>query len=337
MEQSRKRPTEPIELMNTNPYDALLITHNGTFHADDVMSTVIMAKYLKMEYLVQGPIFVSRVSRVPDQKTLRKGAIVYDIGFGKFDHHQGSNSYRRNGVPFAACGLLWDAYGEHFCELLGSKYPKIMAKKIDSVLIQGIDASDNGVLPDMPYPAHPLTISGVVAQFNLNWNESHTMDSQYQAFFNACQLAEQVFDNTINDVDADIKSHSIVYDAVMSSANHIAVLNQFVPWINTVYELSTGKDSMGTYSEEACEKAKDLYYVIYPSPRGGWQWRAVPVAPKSHMLRHECPKEWRGLSGPDLRSVSGIPTATFVHMNGFTGSAEMLSDALSMATIAVGE
>ena len=82
-----------------NLEDATVITHGGIFHADDVLSTVILSK-------VMDNVTVLRTFKVP--ANISDDVLVYDIGFGRFDHHQkGGNGTRKNGVPYAACGLLW--------------------------------------------------------------------------------------------------------------------------------------------------------------------------------------------------------------------------------------
>lgn len=52
------------------------LTHNGTFHADDVFATA----FIKM---INPSIKIIRASSIPNDF---KG-IVYDIGNGLFDHH----------------------------------------------------------------------------------------------------------------------------------------------------------------------------------------------------------------------------------------------------------
>jgi uncharacterized UPF0160 family protein len=42
-------------------------------------------------------------------------------------------------------------------------------------------------------------------------------------------------------------------------------------------------------------------------------------------------EEWRGLRGKELEDVSGIPTITFVHANGFIGGAAEKTSAIQMA------
>ena len=78
--------------------EANCITHSGKFHADEVMATVILEKIMTVNLL--------RVSKVP--KTINPDVIVFDIGGGKFDHHQeNKNGERENGIPYASSGLVW--------------------------------------------------------------------------------------------------------------------------------------------------------------------------------------------------------------------------------------
>ena len=73
---------------------ATAMTHGGKFHADDVISTVILKK-------IYGDSFkLIRTFRVPND--LPSNVIVYDIGGGALDHHQkGGNGVRKNGVPYS--------------------------------------------------------------------------------------------------------------------------------------------------------------------------------------------------------------------------------------------
>ena len=66
-------------------------THAGKFHADDVFATALLQ-------ILRPDIKITRGFVVPDDFD----GIVYDIGFGMFDHHQEPREYRANGVPYAA-------------------------------------------------------------------------------------------------------------------------------------------------------------------------------------------------------------------------------------------
>lgn len=68
---------------------AIVVTHGGIFHSDEVLATVILSKVL-------GDITVLRTFKVPEE--LDEKVIVYDIGFGEFDHHQKGGNGARDGV-----------------------------------------------------------------------------------------------------------------------------------------------------------------------------------------------------------------------------------------------
>ena len=75
-------------------------THAGKFHADDVFATALLQ-------ILRPDIKITLGFVVPDGFD----GIVYDVGYGMFDHHQEPREYRANGVPYAAFGLLWRVLG----------------------------------------------------------------------------------------------------------------------------------------------------------------------------------------------------------------------------------
>ena len=78
--------------------DASAFTHSGKFHADDVFSSALLL-YLNPE------ITILRGNKVPEDFD----GIVFDIGRGRYDHHQKDSRIRENGIPYAAFGLLWNS------------------------------------------------------------------------------------------------------------------------------------------------------------------------------------------------------------------------------------
>ena len=90
--------------------NAKAFTHSGKFHADDVFS------YALLLYL-NPAITITRGNKVPKDFD----GIVFDIGRGKYDHHQRDSRIRENGVPYAAFGLLWEELGaDILAQLRGS-------------------------------------------------------------------------------------------------------------------------------------------------------------------------------------------------------------------------
>ena len=77
--------------LTKNIMEANLITHGGTFHPDDVFSTIFMSK------IIDTPC----VCRLLDTKNVRENAIIYDIGYGEFDHHGPDAKWRNEKIKYS--------------------------------------------------------------------------------------------------------------------------------------------------------------------------------------------------------------------------------------------
>ena len=131
-------------------------THAGKFHADDVFATALLQ-------ILRPDIKITRGFTVPDDFD----GIVYDIGFGMFDHHQEPREYRANGVPYAAFGLLWRVLGPG---LVGER----QARLIDENFIQPLDLNDN--------TGEQNSLCDAIGFFNPVWDSKEDQDS---CFFKA--------------------------------------------------------------------------------------------------------------------------------------------------------
>ena len=291
-----------------NVREATVVTHGGIFHADEVMATVVLAK-------VFGDLAVLRTFKVPED--LAPNVVVYDIGGGEFDHHQkGGNGTRENGVPYSSCGLIWKKFGHNL--VAGTENPKLVWELIDRDLIQGIDATDNGTMPAVDYPAQAMSFSKIVSSFNPQWDSKEDADD---CFIRAVRLAEAVFDNSFAFACSKAKAEKIVESAIETSEEGIMILDRFVPWQEFVFSSQNSK-------------AASLQFVIYPSNRGGYNWQCVPDVLGGFGQRKPVPAAWRGLKGAELHEATGIKTATFCHPGGFIGGADTLEDAIALARLA---
>lgn len=288
---------------------AIVVTHGGIFHSDEVLATVILSKVL-------GDITVLRTFKVPEE--LDEKVIVYDIGFGEFDHHQkGGNGARENGVPYASVGLIWKKFGRVL--VADTCNPELVWNLIDRDLIQGVDATDNGAMPAADYPAQVMQFSQMISCFNPQWDSN---EDSNDAFLKAVAFAEVVFDNTFATAVSKAKAQKIVDEAIEKSEGHIMVLDQFVPWQEFIFASDN-------------EKATDVQFVVFPSNRGGYNWQCVPDTLGGFGQKKSVPTEWKGLHGAELQSITGIKTASFCHPAGFIGGADTFEDALALAKIAV--
>ena len=148
-------------------------THAGKFHADDVFATALLQ-------IVRPDIRITRGFVVPDDFD----GIVYDIGFGMFDHHQEPRETRPNGVPYAAFGLLWRVLGPG---LVGER----QARLIDENFIQPLDLNDN--------TGEQNSLCDAVGFFNPVWDSKEDQDT---CFFKAVAVAKQILEHQLDSANA---------------------------------------------------------------------------------------------------------------------------------------
>lgn len=282
------------------------ITHSGIFHADEVMSTVLLGKILP-------EVKVCRTFKVPEN--VAENVIVYDIGGGIYDHHQrGFDEARENGIKYSSFGLLWKKFGMQL--LSNVENAELVFKLFDASFVASIDAVDNGqVEKSSTIPI--MSVSGVISSFNPNWDEKVNADER---FMETVKFAEVIFDNALNSAISKAKAKTGVDNAIEKSTNGIMILDEFMPWQDYIFN---------------SEKANDILYVVFPSNRGGYNVNAVPDAPGSYGQRKPLPESWAGLSGNALAEETGIPSANFCHQARFICAAGTFEDALELAKKAV--
>lgn len=210
-----------------NEISSTALTHSGKFHADDVFSAALLK-------IIYPDITIQRRNSVPKDY----GGLVFDIGHGKYDHHQVGSPIRDNGIPYAAFGLLWNTYGETILS-------KREAKEFDEDFVQPLDLNDNTGVENM--------LSDVIKSFNPVWNSEN--DSQ-KAFDNACSIAKTIIEKQFEKLISESKALEYIGQALDEATNGIMVLDKYVPW------------------EKAIKDSK-IKYVIFPSLRCGYNIQAV--------------------------------------------------------------
>ena len=251
-------------------------THAGLFHADDVFSTALLK-------IINPNFQVKRVFRVPEDIS---DAIVYDIGGGKFDHHQKDSEIRENGVPYASFGLIWREYGSYIYE------NQKMCENFDENFIQPLDFSDNN--------GEKNSICSIISSFNPEWNSSKNLDD---AFAEAVDFAKIILENIFRRKKAELMADIIVEEAYEKSDKVAVFLDCYAPWKNVL---------MPT----------DVKFVVFPSNRGGYVINAIPISEEDKELRQPFPEKWAGLENEEIVSVSKIAGLKFCHKGRFMVSVE---------------
>lgn len=292
-----------------NIEEANCITHSGTFHCDEVFSTVLFSKIL--------PEVI--VCRTPEVEQVRDNQYVYDIGGGELDHHQfGGNGERENGVKYSSCGLVWRKFGKDVIKKYTDEKIEEVWKKLDKDLVQYIDAGDNGQIPTIDLDYKLVQLAGIISAFNPNWDEEVDPDDK---FIEAVKFANVVFENSIKSTISKLKAKEEVELAINNSKDGIMVLNKYLPWKEILLESDN-------------EKAKLINFAVFPSNRGGYNVYTVPVQVGSFESRKLLPEEWAGLRDEKLQKVTNVKTASFCHNKRFICVAGTKEDALKLAKMA---
>lgn len=276
----------------------ILVTHNGTFHADDLFATATLS------ILFGGDI---KIYRTRDPKLIESADIVYDVGgiydpsIGRFDHHQKEGAgLHPNGIPYSSFGLVWKKFGEQICGSLE------VADRIDRKLVQPIDAIDNGV--DYAKPLFEEVVCYGPDQAFLNnlptWKEgSDHIDSIFK------KQVKKVVEFLLREIKvtkSEVEAIEIIIKAYESSSNKkiIIIENDFSRYLY----------------QETLSKLPEPTYLILPSGHSTiWKIEAIRKSPFTMENRKPFPESWRGYTNddPKLKEVTGIPDVSFCHRGGF--------------------
>ena len=271
--------------------DAKYVTHNGTMHADEVFATAFLDLYKK-------DIEVIRVSTVEKDK-LQPDAIVYDIGRAKFDHHGQEVETRENGIKYSSFGLLFREFGRDFLKKRNIEEIEEAFTMIEKELIEGIDAIDNGMFPEITSIYKVKTISDVIKLFNPSYGSNQTESEQ---FIKAVELAKTILEELISNVSGKLKAKKIILDKIKNETKDYLELEEFLPYEETIL-----KEEAGNH----------LLFVMYPSNRGGYGIKTIKKSLEDKTDRLQFPESWAGLEKEELEKVSGIKNIEFCHSGRF--------------------
>ncbi|HIU31326.1 MAG TPA: MYG1 family protein [Candidatus Caccousia avistercoris] len=269
------------------------VTHAGKFHADDVFSSALLR-------LLQPGLEISRVYQVPEGFD----GLAFDVGWGEFDHHQKGAPLRENGVPYAAFGLLWRAFGAQFLEQGCSPEDAAReAARFDEEFVQPLDLDDNTGC------GHPL--ASVIGCFNPAWDSDRPAD---QCFWEAVAFASTVLQKRAEDIWAVNRASDLVRKALSRMKDGIVVLEKYCPW-------------------KMILKPSPALFVVYPSQRGGYGAQVVPDKETGEPLV-DFPAAWAGKPAEELQRLTGIPTLRFCHNGRFLVTADTQEDAVAACRLA---
>lgn len=298
-----------------------LVTHSGGFHADEVLSTVILSRLFPEAEVIR--------SRDPKWITAGEDRIVYDVGGAFdpeqkiFDHHQRGAPEREDGQPFSSFGLIWKYFGRDFLRAGGVNEADIetVHASFDKSFVLPVDQVDNGVVSlSEAGPLASMTLPGLIETLKPVFDEVDP-DAEKRAFHVAVDIARKFVEARVARSAAKLRAEGLVAQAIEAAGeSRILDLPMGMPFRPAV--IKAGADH--------------LWFVITPRAQE-WTLGGIRLRDEGFDLRADLPAAWAGLTGPDLEVASGVPGASFCHKGRFIAAAKTREAIVKMAALAVEE
>lgn len=298
-----------------------LVTHSGGFHADELLSSVILTRLFPHAKIVR--------SRAPEWITPGADRIIYDVGGlydpeqAIFDHHQRGAPLREDGQPFSSFGLIWKHYGRDY--LIASGLPEADVETVhasfDNGFVLPVDLVDNGALsPSVAGQLAGLTLPALLETLKPVFDETDP-DAEDRTFHEALAIARAFVEARIGKSAAKLRAEAMVHQAIVAAGE------------GRILELP-----MGMPFRPAVVKAGADHLLFVVHPRGkDWTLTGIRRADEGFELRADLPAAWAGLTNGDLEAACGVQGATFCHNGRFIAAAKSREAVLAMAELAVKE
>ncbi|MDL2409124.1 MYG1 family protein [Rhizobium calliandrae] len=298
-----------------------LVTHSGGFHADELLSSVILTRLFPKARLIR--------SREPEWITPGIDRIIYDVGGAYdaaariFDHHQRGAPLREDGQPYSSFGLIWKHFGRDYLEASGLQTTDVEAvhASFDASFVLPVDLVDNGVLsPSVAGPLAGFTLPALLETLKPVFDDVDPQ-AEDRGFQNALAIARSFVEAKIAQSAAKLRAEALVRQAIEDAGQ------------GRILELP-----MGMPFRPAIVKAgaDHLLFVVHPRATD-WCLTGIRRADDVFELRADLPAAWAGLTNGDLEAACGIEGASFCHNGRFIAAAKTRKAALAMAELAVKE
>jgi len=295
-----------------------IITHNGVFHADEVLAAALIVYHtnpIDYQFIrTRDKQLLSEAKQDPNSYVLDVGG-EFDCNMRNFDHHQPEFNLKSDkDIPLSSAGLVLD-------HLVEQDYiSKQEAGFLRSQLIDSVDAIDTGFAVPLGANIQWPIFSNLISAFN--HSRDVYSDMQSIAFEAAVDLACSI-------LNALETRYSYLQEVKQELT--LALSEQAGLQVVTIPAICAGSWQNQLLKHPHHENAK---FVVFESG-GSYRVMQIPVEPGSFEGRLSLPESWRGLNDEELDSVTGIPGGIFVHKAGFIGGWKTQEAAYAAATKAI--
>ncbi|MGZ3216458.1 MYG1 family protein [Paracoccus sp. T5] len=294
-----------------------LVTHSGGFHADELLSSVILTRLHPAATIIRTRD-AAWISPAPDR-------VIYDVGrdFDParliFDHHQKNPPLRADGQPYSSFGLIWRQFGHDYLRALNLPEGHLywVHADFDTDFVRPIDLVDNGALsPTGPLAdlSLPMLLESLKPVF-----DDDTADAEDRAFHCALAIARAFVEAAIARKVAKRRAEAVVMDAIHAAGE------------GRVLELPRGMPFRAAVLKA---KADHLLFVIHPRETD-WALTGIRRDADGFALRADLPEAWAGLTDAAFEAASGVPGARFCHNARFIAVGADRAAVAALADLAV--
>jgi uncharacterized UPF0160 family protein len=300
----------------------ILVTHDGSFHADDIFACATL--FLVLEKKNEK----GKVCRTRNEEKIKKADYVFDVGGiydpekNRFDHHQkgGAGIREKNEVPipYSSFGLVWKKYGEFLC------VSKEAALEIEKKIVIPVDAKDNGIDLNKPFfdGIEPYSADKIFLAFSPTFLEK---DKNIDKIFKQeVKKIISLLKREIEIAQADFLGKKSIKDSYYKSEDkRIIFLEQDFPRY---------------LIQNVLPNFPEPIYFIYPSTHSSfWKVEAVRENLNTMKSRKLFPESWRGLmhGDPKLKELTNVDGFDFCHSSGFFLTISTKEGAMKLAELAL--
>lgn len=302
--------------MTNNPV-ITIATHDGNFHADEVLAVAILTTLFPHH----------TVTRTRDDDILETMDIVVDVGgcydpvARRYDHHLPSPPVDRYGHLFSSAGLVWLHYGKTYLSTIGipkdhwldKQYLDLLEaveKQIRIQWIYPIDRADNGISQG------PTPISELVGSMR-PIDPEKTRKRYNELFFDAVSMVSYIFkrscfhaaDHVIAQAKYTSDTKSMLFDGRVMVTNHPIRIYRHFRDTPLHFIISTAKEYVDS----------DPYFII----------RSV-MAADAPVYKTAFPNDLLGRRQDHIEKVLGIKGITYIHHSGYMAHADSQAAAIAL-------
>lgn len=291
-----------------------IVTHDGPFHSDEVLSVAILTKIFKNHQVI----------RTREPALIDLGDIVVDVGsiynhqLRRYDHHMSNPPMDERGHLFSSAGLVWYHYHSSYFRAIG--IPKVIdiegsiveleyltEKIIRNRWIIPIDRGDNG------FHSGPTSISELVSAMS-PIDPEKSGDKFNKQFLEAVSMVSHLFERAC--------FHAV--DSVIAKAKLISCPKEMFIDEKVVYIDLEVKD----FSYFTNHSAHFVIYTVTDYNDGETYFNIRPIYDSvTKRYKTPIPEALCGISLDEIeeRKLSGIK---FIHHSGFMAKALSKEDAI---------